>query len=83
MSSAAVTVVVAEDSMLIRDGVLRVLATDDSIEVVGTATDFDATAELVHRHEPDVLITDIRMPPTGTDEGIRLARQLRAAKRPA
>ncbi|WP_433594434.1 response regulator transcription factor [Nocardia sp. CA-145437] len=81
MSSTAVTVVVAEDSMLIRDGVLRVLATDGSIEVVGTATDFDATAALVHRHEPDVLITDIRMPPTGTDEGIRLARQLRATGR--
>ncbi|MGW4249036.1 response regulator transcription factor [Nocardia sp. NPDC004722] len=80
MSTTGITVVVAEDSMLIRDSVLRVLSTDDTIEVVGIATDYDATVDLVHRHAPSVLITDIRMPPTGTDEGIRLARQLRTTQ---
>ncbi|WP_245568577.1 response regulator transcription factor [Nocardia concava] len=80
MSTTGVTVVVAEDSMLIRDSVLRVLATDDTIEVVGIATDYDATVQLVRTTEPNVLITDIRMPPTGTDEGIRLARQLRVTQ---
>ncbi len=55
MSSAAVTVVVAEDSMLIRDGVLRVLATDDSIEVVGTE-DIEPAAAASHleRADPDL-----------------------------
>ncbi|UGT43523.1 response regulator transcription factor [Nocardia yamanashiensis] len=77
MNATGVKVVVAEDSLLIRDAVLRVLATDASIEVAGIATDFDATLELVRAHRPDVLITDIRMPPTGTDEGVRLARLLR------
>ncbi|UFS97489.1 response regulator transcription factor [Nocardia huaxiensis] len=78
MNASGVKVVVAEDSVLIRDSVVRALATDPAIEVAGAAADFDSTLDLVRRHRPDVLITDVRMPPTGTDEGVRLARELRA-----
>ncbi|MEV6065901.1 response regulator transcription factor [Nocardia sp. NPDC052001] len=77
MNTGRVKVVVAEDSILIRESVLRVLATDSGIEVVGAGTDFASTLEVVRSARPDVLITDVRMPPTGTDEGVRLAKLLR------
>ncbi|WP_307817622.1 response regulator transcription factor [Nocardia acididurans] len=77
MNASGVKVVVAEDSMLIRDSVVRALSTDSSIEVVGVAADYDSTLDMVHRQRPDILVTDVRMPPTGTDEGVRLARELR------
>lgn len=77
MNTSSVKVVVAEDSMLMRDCVLRVLATDSAIEVVGIGIDLASTRELVRERTPDLLITDVRMPPTGTDEGVQLARELR------
>ena len=66
---------VAEDSYLVREGIVRVLEESD-IEVVGADGDLDSVRETVELERPDVVVTDIRMPPTGTDEGIRLAREL-------
>ena len=47
--------------------------------VVGQGVDYDSTVELLDQHNPDLLVTDVRMPPTSTDEGIRLAHWLRTA----
>ncbi|HNM83308.1 MAG: response regulator transcription factor [Mycobacterium sp.] len=74
-----ISVVVAEDSLLVRDSVSRALSTDPDIAVVGVAEDYDTATALVAQLRPTVLLTDIRMPPTSTDEGIRLARWLRTA----
>jgi DNA-binding NarL/FixJ family response regulator len=73
----SVTVVVAEDSMIVREGILRVLEHADDIEVVAACGTYDQTLEAVDRTGADVLLTDICMPPTGTDEGIRAANVLR------
>ncbi len=62
-----------------RDSVCRALSADADVTVVGVAEDYDSTVELVEKHEPMMLVTDVRMPPTSTDEGIRLARWMRAA----
>ena len=70
-------VVVAEDVMLTREGIVRLLD-DAGIEVVGTAEDAEGLVRLVHQQRPDVAITDIRMPPTHTDEGIAAAARIRA-----
>jgi DNA-binding NarL/FixJ family response regulator len=72
-----VRVVIADDSLLVRNGVERLLADVTDLDVVGTAQDFDQALQQVLAVEPDVLLSDIRMPPTGTDEGIRLASILR------
>jgi DNA-binding NarL/FixJ family response regulator len=76
-SGAKVRVVLAEDSYLVREGVTRLLATDPGIEIVATCADYDELLAAVEREKPDVVLTDIRMPPTGTDEGIRIAEHLR------
>jgi DNA-binding NarL/FixJ family response regulator len=68
-----VRVVVGEDDFLVRQGVERILATQDDIEVVGTGGDLDAVLAAVESTTPDVVVTDVRMPPTMRDEGIRLA----------
>ena len=73
----ALTVVIAEDSLLMREGVKSVLALDDEIEVAGVCGDYDGLIAAVYANEPDAVITDIRMPPTQTDEGIRAANQIR------
>jgi DNA-binding NarL/FixJ family response regulator len=74
-----IRVAVAEDSLLVREGIIRILGDADGIEVVGAAGDADGLLALVDRERPDAVVTDIRMPPTGTDEGIRLARELAAS----
>jgi DNA-binding NarL/FixJ family response regulator len=71
-----VRVVVAEDSVLLREGVVRVLA-DAGFEVVGQAGDAEDLLRKVRAHKPDVAVVDIRMPPTNTDDGLRAARQIR------
>jgi DNA-binding NarL/FixJ family response regulator len=73
----AIRVVLAEDNLLVRAGVVGVLASAPDIEVVGEAGDLGDVERLIAELEPDVVVTDIRMPPTGTDEGIRLAARLR------
>lgn len=70
-------VVVAEDDLLVREGIVRLLSAAPDLDVVASCEDYDAAVAAVEQHEPDVVLTDIRMPPTSTDEGIRLARQLR------
>jgi DNA-binding NarL/FixJ family response regulator len=67
------TVVLAEDSYLMREGVRRLLETDAGIEIVAMGDDLPSLREAVDAHAPDVVVTDIRMPPTNTDEGIQAA----------
>ncbi len=69
-------VVVADDSVLLRDGVVRLL-TDSDFEVVAAVGDADALLDAVTEHEPDLCIVDVRMPPTHTDEGLRAALEIR------
>ena len=57
----------------------RFLSTDPSVSIVGVAVDYDSTVELPDRHQPTMLVTDLRMSPMSTDEGIRLRRYLRSA----
>ena len=74
----AVRVVLAEDNLLVREGVRRLLETrkDASIEVVASCGDLDELLAAVDTHQPDVVVTDIRMPPTQTDEGLQVAARL-------
>jgi DNA-binding NarL/FixJ family response regulator len=73
----AIRVVLAEDAYLVREGVRRLLETQPDLEVVAVCGDLDELLETVAAESPDVVLTDIRMPPTGTDEGIRAAERLR------
>ena len=70
-------VVIADDSVLFREGLARVLA-DGDFEVVAQAGDAEELREAVRREKPEVVVVDVRMPPTQTDEGTRVARELRA-----
>ena len=70
-------VVVADDSVLLREGVTRLLAEHD-FEVVAQAGDADDLLRKVGAHRPDVAVVDIRMPPTNTDDGLRAALRIRA-----
>jgi DNA-binding NarL/FixJ family response regulator len=72
----ALQIVVAEDNLLVREGIIRLLATAPDLEVVASCGDYEAIVAAVEHHDPDVVLTDIKMPPTSTDEGIRLATQL-------
>ena len=67
----------ADDSFLVREGLLRAVGRSGAVEVVGAAEDFDQLRAVVDETKPDVVITDIRMPPTRTDEGLRIAIELR------
>ena len=73
----ALRVVVADDNLLVREGVVKLLASHGDVEVVATCGDYDELMAAVEKDTPDVVVTDIRMPPTGTDEGIRAALALR------
>lgn len=73
----ALRVVLADDSLLVREGACRLLDYQADITVVGSCGDLDELLALVEAERPDVVVTDVRMPPTGTDEGIRCASQLR------
>ncbi|HEX8855463.1 MAG TPA: response regulator transcription factor [Thermoleophilaceae bacterium] len=70
-------VVVAEDSVLLREGVVRLLE-EAQFEVVAQAGDADDLLRKVAAHKPDVAIVDVRMPPTNTDDGLRAAQKIRA-----
>ncbi|HVE97903.1 MAG TPA: response regulator transcription factor, partial [Mycobacteriales bacterium] len=69
-------VAIAEDSVLLREGIVRLLSASgyDVVAQVGTAEDL---VRAVVEHRPDVAITDIRMPPTHSDEGLQAAEQIR------
>jgi DNA-binding NarL/FixJ family response regulator len=70
-------VVVADDSVLLREGVVRLL-TESDFEVVAQAGDAEDLIRKVRAHKPDVAVVDIRMPPTNTDDGLRAALEIRA-----
>jgi DNA-binding NarL/FixJ family response regulator len=72
----AIRVVLAEDEYLLREGVRRLIETREDLELTAVCEDFDSLLTAIEREAPDVLLTDIRMPPSGTDEGIRAARRL-------
>jgi DNA-binding NarL/FixJ family response regulator len=72
-----VRVVLAEDTYIVREGIKLLIKADDGIVLVATCGDYQALLDAVDAHTPDVVLTDIRMPPTNTDEGIRAARTLR------
>jgi DNA-binding NarL/FixJ family response regulator len=70
-------VVIGEDSVLLREGIARLLDRA-GIEVVAQAGDAEDVLRKVRAHKPDVLIVDIRMPPSNTDDGLKVAREIRA-----
>jgi DNA-binding NarL/FixJ family response regulator len=72
-----IRVALGDDSLIVREGVERLLAGDPTIEVVAAVGDLTALREVCDTARPDVVVTDIRMPPTLTDDGIRLATELR------
>jgi DNA-binding NarL/FixJ family response regulator len=74
---STVRVVLAEDNVLLREGISRLVAANSDFELVGVAADLPELLALVAEQTPDVVVTDIRMPPTGTDEGIQAASWLR------
>jgi DNA-binding NarL/FixJ family response regulator len=75
----AIRVVLAEDSLLVRQGLAELLAAADDIEVVASCGDVDSLMEAVAREGPDVVLTDIRMPPHHADEGVQVAAELRTS----
>lgn len=76
----AIRLVLAEDHYLVREGVRRLLDAQPEIEVVAVCGDLDSLLQAVDQESPDVVVTDVRMPPGGSDEGIQAARRLRATK---
>jgi DNA-binding NarL/FixJ family response regulator len=73
----SIRVVLGEDSYLSREGVVKVLEDVEDVELVAMCADLDSLRDTVDAVLPDVVLTDIRMPPTHTDEGIRIATELR------
>jgi DNA-binding NarL/FixJ family response regulator len=72
-----IRVVLAEDSLIVRKGLEQLLSASPSVDVVATCDDAASLGEAIERERPDVVVTDIRMPPGQTDEGIRMAADLR------
>ena len=72
-----IRIVIGEDSLIVREGVSQLLALDPTVEVVAAVGDAGSLRDACLRLEPDVVLTDIRMPPGHSDEGIRLAGELR------
>jgi DNA-binding NarL/FixJ family response regulator len=73
----AIRLVLAEDSYLVREGIRRLLETQPQLEVVATCGDLGSLIRAVEAERPDVVLTDIRMPPDGRDEGVQAAQRLR------
>jgi DNA-binding NarL/FixJ family response regulator len=74
-----VRLTLAEDSTLLREGLVRLLE-DEGHEVIDAVGDADALIRAVEQRRPDVVVTDVRMPPTHTDEGLRAALLVRARR---
>jgi DNA-binding NarL/FixJ family response regulator len=75
-----IRIVVGEDSYLLREGIARTITDAPGFELVGSCTDLDSLRTTVEDLRPDVVLTGIRLPPTNTDEGIRLAAELRTGR---
>ena len=67
----------AEDNLLVREGIRELLAHEPDVDVVAAVGDLASLEQAVEAQRPDVVLTDIRMPPNGSDEGIRFASDLR------
>jgi len=74
-----IRVVLAEDHYLTREGLRRLLETSPEVEIAATCDDLDSLLAAVEREQPDVVVTDVRMPPSETDEGIQAAERLRVS----
>jgi DNA-binding NarL/FixJ family response regulator len=79
LGAMPIRVVLADDSFIVREGVRELLQSVDELDVVAAVGDLDSLRAAIDREKPDVVLTDIRMPPTNTDEGIRLAESLRTS----
>ena len=75
--SMTTTVVLAEDSFIVREGI-KMLLEESGYTLLAVAEDYDGLMAAVAAEQPEVVLTDIRMPPTRTDEGVRAAREIRA-----
>jgi len=73
-----IRVVLADDSFIVREGMRELLQSVEELDLVATCNDLDSLRLAIDREHPDVVVTDIRMPPTNTDEGIRVAEGLRS-----
>jgi DNA-binding NarL/FixJ family response regulator len=80
LNDVLLRVVVADDSVLLREGIVRLLDEQDGFEVVAQAGDADELLRKVGAHKPDVAVVDIRMPPTNTDDGLRAALEIRSTQ---
>jgi DNA-binding NarL/FixJ family response regulator len=74
----SIRVLLGEDNVLLREGMRGLLSGADGIEVVASCGDLATALERLDALRPDVVVTDIRMPPTGTDEGVQIARHCQA-----
>jgi DNA-binding NarL/FixJ family response regulator len=74
-----IRVVLADDSFIVREGMRELLQSVTEVDVVATCNDMDSLLAAIAKERPDVVLTDIRMPPTNTDEGIRVAESLRTS----
>jgi DNA-binding NarL/FixJ family response regulator len=74
-----IRVVLADDSFIVREGVRELLQSVEELDLVATCSDLHSLQMAIDREHPDVVLTDIRMPPTNTDEGIRMAEALRSS----
>jgi DNA-binding NarL/FixJ family response regulator len=79
LGAMPIRVVLADDSFIVREGIRELLQSVDELEVVAAVGDLDSLHAAIERERPEVVLTDIRMPPTNTDEGIRLAESLRTS----
>jgi DNA-binding NarL/FixJ family response regulator len=73
----AIKIALAEDSLIVREGVQQLLSGTPDVEITASVGDLDALMEAIEAEPPDVVLTDIRMPPSNTDEGIRVASRMR------
>ena len=71
------TLIIADDSLIVREGIEQILAAEPDLDVVASVADLPELLDAVERERPDVVLTDIRMPPTLSDEGIRFANRMR------
>ena len=74
-----ISIVLAEDNLLVREGLVSLMSTVPGLRIVGTSASLPELLEAVDRHDPDLVVTDIRMPPDHQNEGIIAARELRTS----
>src|SRR5204862_597978 len=77
LTAMPIKIVLAEDNYLVREGVARLLETEKELDLLAAVEDLPTLMKAVEELSPQVVVTDIRMPPTSTDEGIQASEQLR------